>query len=85
VKSISVPIGGIVAAAVLDHHWTWGTLASVLVAFYCHRLYRASPSPVVSPLASSLDDELRPGWAGRWVVSNRSDRDYRRATSREVG
>jgi hypothetical protein len=52
VKSISVPIAGIVAA-LLDNRLSWGTVASVLVALYCHRLYRRAPNPVVSRWAWS--------------------------------
>jgi hypothetical protein len=66
VKSISVPIAGIAAAAALDHRWSWGTLASVLIAIYCHRLYRRAPTPAAHVWAESPEDELRPGWAARW-------------------
>jgi len=69
VKGISVPIAGIVAAAVLDGRWSWGTLASVLVALYCHRLYRGKPAVAMVERAWSPKDELRPGWAARWGVS----------------
>jgi hypothetical protein len=67
VKSISVPIVGIVAAAALDNRLSWGTVASVLVALYCHRLYRRRPASVGACTCSPAD-ELRPGWAARWAL-----------------
>ncbi len=67
-SSISVPIAGIVAAALLDHRMSWGTAASVLVALYCHRLYRRPAPPVSVRVCSS--DELRPGWAARSAAAD---------------
>jgi hypothetical protein len=68
-KSISVPIAGIVAAAALDNRLSWATVASVLVALYCHRLYRRLPTPV-SVCGCWSADELRPGWAARWAAAD---------------
>jgi hypothetical protein len=85
VKSISVPIAGIVAAALLDNRWSWGTAASVLVALYCHRLYRRAATPVVEAWAWSREDEFRPGWAARWEVSGRPDASHVRTKWPEVG
>jgi hypothetical protein len=85
VKSMSVPIAGIVAAALLDHRWSWGTLAGVLVAMYCHRLYRRAPIPALSASCLSPEDELRPGWAARWGVSGRADARHVRAKWPEAG
>ena len=72
-RSISVPIAGILAAAVLDHRWSWGTVASVLVAIYCHRVYRKTPTPIAGESLCSVGDELRPGWAARWGASEPGD------------
>jgi hypothetical protein len=85
VKSISVPIAGIVTAALLDHRWSWGTLASVMVAIYCHRLYRRVPTPVITMRPWSPEDELRPGWAARWAASGQSYGGEVRTESLEVG
>ena len=82
-KSICVPIVGIVAAALLDNRFSWGTAASVLVALYCHRLYRRPPTPVSVCACSS--DEPRPGWAARWGASGRRDPDRVRPKWSEVG
>lgn len=57
---------GIVAAAALDNRLSWGTVASVLVALYCHRLYRRPPTEVVVMRSRPPEDGLRPGWAARW-------------------
>jgi hypothetical protein len=70
VRSISIPIAGILAGALLDHRWSWSTLASILVAGYCHWLYRSTPVPPVTVYAWPPEDELRPGWAARWNVSS---------------
>ncbi|MDQ6900813.1 MAG: hypothetical protein M3072_15140, partial [Candidatus Dormibacteraeota bacterium] len=67
-------VAGILVAAALDHRLGWGTLMSVALAVYCHRLYRqpcsgaSSPEAAVSPPspAAADDDDLRPGWAVRW-------------------
>jgi hypothetical protein len=85
VRSISVPIAGIVAAALLDNRLSWGTVASILVALYCHRLYRRAPTPVMSRWAWLPEDELRPGWAARWQVSEGPDGGDVRAKWPEVG
>jgi hypothetical protein len=61
-RSISLPIAGIVAAALLDHRWSWGTLASVLLTFYCHWLYRRAPTPTLTGCAL---ERLRLGGGGR--------------------
>ena len=74
-RSISLPIAGILAAALLDHRWSWGTLASILVAAYCHRLYRRAPAPSVTVRALPPEDELRPGWAARWGPSSPRGKD----------
>jgi hypothetical protein len=84
VKSIVVPIACILAAAALDNRLSWGTVASVLVALYCHRVYRRPPPPV-GVCACSPADELRPGWAARWGVSGRPDQGHVRAKWLEVG
>jgi hypothetical protein len=59
---------GVIAAAALDRRLGWGTIASVGLALYCHRLYRrplpAVPSPAPFPPAD--EEDLRPGWAARW-------------------
>jgi hypothetical protein len=61
---------GIVAAAALDRRLGWGTMASVAVALYCHRLYRRPMTTLPSATPPSPDDEeLRPGWAARWLPS----------------
>jgi hypothetical protein len=76
VMSVVVPVAGIVAAAVLDNRLSWGTVASVLVALYCHRLYR-TVYPAIAPEVPSPpgDEELRPGWAARWGrVGSRGER-----------
>jgi hypothetical protein len=85
VKSVSLPIAGIVAAALLDNRLSWGTVASVLLALYCHRLYRRGPVSVVSTWAWAPDDELRPGWAARWAVSGQPDAGQAGAKWPEVG
>jgi hypothetical protein len=85
VKSISVPIAGIVASAFLDNRLSWRTMASLLVALYCHRLYRRVATPVVSAWAWSQEDELRPGWAARWGVSGWLGADGAQPDSGEVG
>jgi hypothetical protein len=73
VRSISVPIAGIVAVALLDNRLSWGTAAGVLVALYCHRLYRSTPTEFVGGFASPPEYELRPGWAARSGASAQSD------------
>jgi hypothetical protein len=62
----SLVVAGIVGAAALDRRLGWGTVASVALGLYCHRLYRqpASSLPIVRPV--ELEDALRPGWAARW-------------------
>jgi hypothetical protein len=62
----SLVVAGIVGAAALDHRLGWGTLASVGLGLYCHRLYRqpVSALPAVKPVEP--EGELRPGWAARW-------------------
>jgi hypothetical protein len=72
-RSIGLPVGGILIAALLDHHWSWGTVASVLVALYCHRLYSRAPGSGAAPRASVPADELRPGWAVRWGAAAQTD------------
>ena len=57
---------GIVTAAALDHRFGWGTVVSVVVALYCHRLYRRPVTELPYAPARPMDDELRPGWAARW-------------------
>ncbi|MBJ7598838.1 MAG: hypothetical protein JF922_12255 [Candidatus Dormibacteraeota bacterium] len=74
-RSVAVPIVGIVVAAALDNRWSWGTVASVLVALYCHRLYGRLPAEVVIMRDRSLEDELRPGWAARWHATRRNELD----------
>jgi hypothetical protein len=59
-------VAGILVAAALDHHLAWGTLMSVALAIYCHRLYRQPTRPGPRPPAAPEEDELRPGWAVRW-------------------
>jgi hypothetical protein len=60
-------VAGIVAAAALDRRLGWGTIASVGVALYCHRLYRRPLRAVPSAVPSApAEEELRPGWAARW-------------------
>ena len=67
-RSVVVPIAGIVAAALLDNRLSWGTVASVLVALYCHRLYRRTTAPTASDVSfAPRDEDLRPGWAARWL------------------
>jgi hypothetical protein len=75
VRSISLPIAGILAAALLDQHWSWGTVASVLMAAYCHWLYRRAAAPPVTLRACAPEDELRPGWAARWGTSASTGED----------
>jgi hypothetical protein len=62
-------VAGILVAAAFDHRLGWGTLISVALAIYCHRLYR-QPSSASTPHGAAApapgDDELRPGWAARW-------------------
>jgi len=75
---VSLLVAGIVGAAALDHRLGWGTLASVAVGLYCHRLYRqpALALPAMGPI-ELLEDELRPGWAARWEGSGgQSDTGY---------
>jgi hypothetical protein len=79
VIQVSLLVAGIVGAAALDHRLGWGTLASVALGLYCHRLYRqpVSALPAVRPI--ELEDELRPGWAARWEADEtHGDTGYRR-------
>jgi hypothetical protein len=66
---VSLLVAGIVGAAALDHRLGWGTVASVALGLYCHRLYRqpVSALPAVRPV--ELEEELRPGWAARWEAA----------------
>jgi hypothetical protein len=59
-------VAGTLVAAALDHRLGWGTLMSVALAIYCHRLYRQPTSPGPPPPPAPETDELRPGWAVRW-------------------
>ena len=59
-------VAGILVAAALDHRLGWGTLMSVALAIYCHRLYGQPTSPGPPPPAAPEEDELRPEWAVRW-------------------
>jgi hypothetical protein len=84
VKSIGVPIAGIVAAAALDHHLSWATLASVLVALYCHRIYGACCQQFTEAPVAVIDHEFRPGWAARWGASGKLDTGPLQPTQSEV-
>jgi hypothetical protein len=64
VLALAALMAGIVVAAALDNRLGWGTLLSVALAIYCHRLYRQPTSPRPPPMAPE-EDELRPGWAVR--------------------
>jgi hypothetical protein len=74
---------GIVAAAALDRRLGWGTIASVGVALYCHRLYRRPLPPVPSCEASPpAEEELRPGWAARWGARCTAGQGCKRCSGR---
>jgi hypothetical protein len=66
VVAVLAMVAGILVAAALDHRLGWGTLMSVALAIYCHRLYRQPTSSEPQPPAAPEEDELRPGWAVRW-------------------
>ena len=63
-------VGGIVAAAALDHRLGWGTVVSVAMGLYCHRLYR-QPVAGATNTVSREEDGIRPGWAARCDVGTR--------------
>jgi hypothetical protein len=74
---------GVVAAAALDRRLGWGTIASVAVALYSHRLYRRPLRPVPSPAPSPpAEEELRPGWAARWGSRCSAEQSCERCSDR---
>jgi hypothetical protein len=66
VVAVLAIMAGIVVAAALDNRLGWGTLLSVALAIYCHKLYRQPTSSGPTPPAAPEEDEVRPGWAVRW-------------------
>ena len=61
---VIILVAGIVFASALDRRLGWGTVVSVAMALYCHRVY-SRPILAVTALKPAEDDWPRPGWAAR--------------------